>query len=135
MVNGVFKKRKVRLCVMGNQQDNGVHFQLGELYTPVMKVVEVRLFVALAAKHRLNLFKSDTKQAFLNGDMGDEKIYIRPPDWWPEKVETLDEYKMAVSKFLKPKKVPMQPGVMLEQEDCPETPDPVKQKVHRSFVA
>jgi hypothetical protein len=28
--------------------------------------------------------------------------------------ETLDEYKMAVSKFLKPKKVPMQQGVMLE---------------------
>jgi hypothetical protein len=216
-----------------------------------MKDAEVRLFVALEAKHRLNLFKSDTKQAFLNGDMGDEKIYIRPPDWWPEKVqyghalqlmksmygtrqaarqwhvristwmedhghlainsektifmkregeewimhglfvddmihaatndnlrdqfireykadfditledvmtsflgmeiehnkkdiaihldtyvrETLDEYKMAVSKFLKPKKVPMQPGVMLEQEDCPETPDPVKQKVYRSFVA
>jgi hypothetical protein len=25
-------------------------------------------------------------QAFLHGDMGDEKIYIRPPDWWPEKV-------------------------------------------------
>ena len=86
VVNCVFKKRKVRLCVMGNQQDNGVHFQLGELYTPVMKVVEVRLFVALAAKHRLNLFKSDTKQAFLNGDMGNEKIYIRPPDWWQEKV-------------------------------------------------
>jgi hypothetical protein len=56
------------------------------LYTPVMKDSEVRLFVALAAKHRLNLFKSDTKQAFMNGDMGDEKIYIRPLDWWQEKV-------------------------------------------------
>ena len=22
----------------------------------------------------------------MNGDMGEEKIYIRPPDWWPEKV-------------------------------------------------
>jgi hypothetical protein len=47
--------------------------------------------------------------------------------------ETLDEYKMAVSKILKPKKV--QPGVMLEQEDSPETPDRVKQMVYRSFVA
>ncbi len=50
-------------------------------------------------------------------------------------LETLNENKMAVLKFLKPKKVPMQLGVMLEQEDCPKTPDPVKQKVYRSFVA
>jgi hypothetical protein len=29
----------------------------------------------------------------------------------------------------------MQPGVMLEQDYCPETPDQVKQKVYRLFVA
>ncbi len=68
VVNGVFKKRKVRLCVIRNQQDNGVHFQTGGLYTPVMKDLEVWLFVALAARHQLNIFKSETKQAFLNGD-------------------------------------------------------------------
>ncbi len=70
MVKGVFKKRKIRQCVMGNQQKDRVHFQQSELYTPVMKDKEVLLFVALAAKHQLNFFKSDTKQAFLNGDMG-----------------------------------------------------------------
>ena len=37
VINGVFKKRKVRPCVMGNQQQKGVHFQLGELYATVMK--------------------------------------------------------------------------------------------------
>ena len=31
----------------------------------------------------LPIFKSDTKQAFLNGDISDELLYIRPPDWWP----------------------------------------------------
>ncbi len=82
----MFKKRKVRLCVMGNQQKEGVHYQLGELYAPVMKAAEVRLFGAIAAKHRLNPFKSDTKQTFLNGDIGEELIYVRPPDWWPEHV-------------------------------------------------
>ncbi len=46
-----------------------------------MKAAKVLLFVAIAAKHRLNLFKSDTKQAFLNGDISEEKIYVRPPDW------------------------------------------------------
>ncbi len=86
VVDGVFKKRKVRLCVMGNQQKEGIHYQLGELYAPVMKATEVRLFMAITAKHGIKVFKSDIKQAFLNGEIGDEKIYIRAPDWWPERV-------------------------------------------------
>ena len=69
VTNGVFKKHKVLHCVKINQQKEGVHYQLGQPYVPVMKAAEVRLFVAIAAKHRLNLFKSDTKQAFLNEDI------------------------------------------------------------------
>ena len=49
--------------------------------------------------------------------------------------ETLAEYKAAVTKFLKPKQVPMQPGIMFELEDCREGPDPVRQKLYRSFTA
>ena len=52
-----------------------------------MKAAKVRLFVAIVAQHKLNLFKSDTKQAFLNGDIGDEKIFDQKPDWWPEHVQ------------------------------------------------
>ncbi len=26
------------------------------------------------------------KRVFLNGDIGNEKIYVRPPDWWSEHV-------------------------------------------------
>ena len=36
VTNWVYKKRKVRLCIMGNQQKEGVHYQLGGLYAPVM---------------------------------------------------------------------------------------------------
>ncbi len=49
--------------------------------------------------------------------------------------EILDEYKSTIKKFLKPKQVPMQPGVILEHDDCPETPDPREQKIYRSFSA
>jgi hypothetical protein len=59
---------------------------VGELYAPVMKAAEVLLFMAIAAKHCLTVFKSNTKQAFLNGEIGDEKIYILAPDWWSERV-------------------------------------------------
>jgi hypothetical protein len=48
---------------------------------------------------------------------------------------TLSDYKAAIKKFVKPTQVPMQPGVVLEHDMCPETPDPRELKVYRSFVA
>ncbi len=42
--------------------------------------------VAIAAQYGCKLLKTDTKQALLCGEIGDEKIYIRPPDWWPDPV-------------------------------------------------
>ncbi len=42
--------------------------------------------VAITAQDRCKMLKTDTKQAFLNGEIGDEKIFFRPPDWWPEPV-------------------------------------------------
>ncbi len=49
--NRVFKKHKVQLCVMDNQQKEEVHFQLGELDAQAMKAAEVLLFMAITAKH------------------------------------------------------------------------------------
>jgi hypothetical protein len=51
-----------------------------------MKASEVRLMVAIVAQYGCKWLKTDTKQAFLNREIGDEKIYIRPPDWCPEPV-------------------------------------------------
>jgi hypothetical protein len=36
--------------------------------------------------------------------------------------EILEEYKSTIKKFLKPKQVQIQPRVVLEHDDCPETP-------------
>ena len=30
---------------------------------------------------------TDTKQAFLYGDMGDERIFVSSPDWWQQTLE------------------------------------------------
>jgi hypothetical protein len=38
--------------------------------------------------------------------------------------ETLSEYKATIKKFVKQKQVPMQHGIVLEHNLCPETPDP-----------
>ncbi len=86
LTNGVFKKRKVRLCVIRNQQKDEIHYQQEERSASVMKAAEMRLFLAIAAKHHLNLFKSDAKQAFLNGDICEDKLCDCPTDWWLEHV-------------------------------------------------
>jgi hypothetical protein len=51
VTNGVFDKRKIRLCVCGNQQVERVHYKSGDMYAPVimMKASEMRLMVAIAA--------------------------------------------------------------------------------------
>ena len=84
--NGEFLKNKVRLCARGDQQIPGVSFQESDLYAPVLKAAEARLLLALAAANGAKVIKTDTKQAYLYGDMGDDVVYIRPPDWWPEPV-------------------------------------------------
>ena len=85
ITNGEFEKYKTRLCAMGNQQIAGIHFNESDLYAPVLKAHEVRLLAAIAAKHGAQIFKYDTSQAFLYGDV-DQDLYARAPDWWPELV-------------------------------------------------
>jgi hypothetical protein len=40
----------------------------------------------------------------------------------------LEEYKAYIKRDLKPKKIPMQPGVMLTKDNAPQTPDPKNRK-------
>jgi hypothetical protein len=82
--NGEFLKCKVHLCAKGDQQIPGVSFRESELYSPVLKASEERLLLALAAVEGTKVIKTDTKQAYLYGDIGDDVVYIRPPDWWPD---------------------------------------------------
>ena len=49
--------------------------------------------------------------------------------------EMIEEYKNYIKRDLKPKQTPMQPGVVLTKDDCPETPDPKEQKFYRSMSA
>jgi hypothetical protein len=48
------------------------------------------MLAALAAEQSCPLLKTDMLQAFLYGDMGEDenivKVYIRPPDKWPEPI-------------------------------------------------
>jgi hypothetical protein len=78
--NGDFLKVKERMCVGRDQQIAGVSFKETDLYAPVLKAAEARLLLALAAANGGKVLKTDTKQAYLNGDVGNDVVYIRPPD-------------------------------------------------------
>ena len=47
----------------------------------------------------------------------------------------LSEYTEYIKKSLRPKKVPISPGVVLHPDQVPAVPDKLKQKHYRSFVA
>ena len=51
VTNGVFSKRKVRLCARGDQQEEGLQFNQRDIYSPVLKPAEVHLVAAIAAQH------------------------------------------------------------------------------------
>ncbi len=57
-------------------------FRESDLYSPVFKAKEARLLLALAALEGVKVIKTETKQAYLYRDMGDDVVYILPPDWW-----------------------------------------------------
>ncbi len=80
--NDTFLKRKTRLCVRGDQQVKRVSYCSSDLQAPTLKAPEARLLAAITVEHGCPLLNADTRQAFLQGDMGeDDKVYIKPPDW------------------------------------------------------
>ena len=84
--NGIFLKRKVRLCARGDQQVEGGSFKSSDLYAPTLKAPEARL-LAIAEENGCLFLKTGTLQAFLYREMGeDEKVYMSSPDWWPEPI-------------------------------------------------
>jgi hypothetical protein len=88
--NSEFLQNKVRLCTRGDQQIPGVSFQESDLYAPVLKTAGAGLLLALAGWSCSGEWGQGSqdryKQAYLYCDMGDDVVYIRPPDWWPEPV-------------------------------------------------
>ena len=49
--------------------------------------------------------------------------------------DMLIEYKDYIKKSLCIKRVPMNPGLVLHQEDCPAVPDPHRQKFYHSLAS
>ena len=70
-------KYKARLVVKGFQQKEGIDFD--EIFSPVVKMMSIRVVLGLVASLDLELEQMDVKTAFLHGDL-DEEIYIEQRD-------------------------------------------------------
>ena len=66
----------MRLCARGDQQISGFSFKESDLYAPVLKATVARLLLALAAAEGPKVVTTDTKRAYVYGDMGYDVVFI-----------------------------------------------------------
>ena len=68
---------KERLVAKGDSQKDGIDFH--DIFSVVVKIVSIRIVLALVALLDLELEQLDVKTAFLHGDL-DEEIYMEQPE-------------------------------------------------------
>lgn len=75
--NGEVEKYKARLVAHGCSQKYNVDYQ--ETFAPVVRHSVIRLFLSLAAQHKLLVNHIDIVAAYLNGELKDEVYMVQPP--------------------------------------------------------
>jgi hypothetical protein len=75
--DGAVDKYKARLVAKGFTQKKGEDDF--DTYTPVARLITIRVVIALAASHDLLIYQIDVNTTFLNGEL-DEEIYMKEPE-------------------------------------------------------
>ena len=76
-VDGKVERYKTILVAKGYSQMEGIDYH--EIFSPVVKLVSIRIVLALVALLDLELEQLDVKTSFLHGDL-DEEIYMEQPE-------------------------------------------------------
>ncbi|GJR53169.1 retrovirus-related pol polyprotein from transposon TNT 1-94 [Tanacetum coccineum] len=73
---GTVIRNKARLVAQGYTQDEGI--DCDEVFTPVARIEEIRLFLAYASFKDFIVYQMDVKSAFLHGKI-EEEVYVCQP--------------------------------------------------------
>lgn len=76
--DGSVERYKARLVIKGFSQVKGVDYN--ETFSPVVRYATVRYLMSMAVKMNLKIHQLDAVTAFLQGDLGDEDIYMDQPE-------------------------------------------------------
>ena len=74
--DGTVSRYKARICVNGSKQKYGIDFL--EVFSPVANQVTIRLILAIAVHHDLEIFQFDIKLAFVSSDI-DRPVFMKIP--------------------------------------------------------
>ena len=75
--DGSIDKYSAILVVKGYKQKGGVDYF--DTYSLVIRITSIRMLVAIATLHNLEIHRMDVKIAFLNGELNEE-IYMEQPE-------------------------------------------------------
>ena len=71
--DGTIDKYKARLVAKGFKQKESLDFF--DTYSPVTRITSIRVLIAIATLHNLEIHQMDVKTTFLNGEL-EEEIYL-----------------------------------------------------------
>ena len=81
--DGSIKRRKARLVAVGNNQKEGIDYELA--YAPVMKMESMRMLIDIAARHGYSIRQYDVKTAYLHGELEEnEQVLMEQPQGFEE---------------------------------------------------
>ena len=74
---GSIDKYKARPVIKGYKQKEGLDYF--DTYSQLTRISSIRMLIAIATIHNLEIHQMDVKTAFLNDDL-DEEIYMEQPE-------------------------------------------------------
>ncbi|GJW75643.1 retrovirus-related pol polyprotein from transposon TNT 1-94 [Tanacetum coccineum] len=90
---GIVIRNKARLVTQGYTQEEGIDYD--EVFAPVARIEEIRLFLAYASFKDFVVYQMDVKSAFLYGKIEEEVYVCQPPGFedldFPDRVYKVEK--------------------------------------------